>query len=159
MKNFDYIIKSTFEKINFQEKYRNLLNSFSDYENSMEKIDIKQIKMILKENKLFFKVFNPGQEFYHKESIFDFEFSFNFKTKYGAVTSYIFIWFKGNKIEFEYPNLNFVYKWLEGKMEEPISPPSFKTYDDFRTIIISLNNIFEDFITEFLKQVKEKDMV
>lgn len=149
------IIENSFRCIDFTNRYKKTMENHSDFENRMQKIDKKEILKALKELGYTFKVFSPGQDFYIEDVVLHFKFIFSFKAKNAIMENYIHVYMDEKKIPFLYPNLAFVYRFLVGDMTTSVKAQNFKNYEEFKTIISTLLNIYEDFKSEFLRQVEQ----
>ncbi len=73
-----------------------------------------------------------------------------------------YIYINEENINYEYgyqQKLGFVYKKMTNDFEQIVNALLFRNYDDFREIMASVIEIYEDLKKEFLKLLKENNMI
>ncbi len=150
--SFNPQAEAAFVKISFVQRIVELSKRFSNYDQRMEKFDKKQILYIL--NKLGYDFKYVDRSFLYKASISDSVIAHViFDLKYGIFLTYFLISVNGVFINLDSGNLAFIYRHLIGDKEADITAPNFNNYEDFEEISKSILSIYEDFKTEFLKQM------
>lgn len=157
MEEIKEVYYESFRKINFIERYERIREKFKDFENRMTKLDNKEVKHIFKEQGYKAKIFSPGQDFYFEEFYKDIKFHFEITKKGGVIQSRIDIYINGKIPEKLDTNLVFIYRVLLNNMNLELAPPiCYTCFESFEEILIEFLSIYEDFKTEFLKQVNEQ---
>jgi hypothetical protein len=150
-RNIDFInnYKSKFLKYNF---------SIDDV---MTKMDKKENIKILKELGYEFKIFSPGQHYNYDENFGNIKLTLSSKISGGIINNYIYIYINNKKINsnFYEENLAFIYRHLKNDNNAITNAFKFRNFNDFRNAMSDIISIYEDFKTEFLKLMKEHDLL
>jgi hypothetical protein len=150
--SFNPQAEAAFVKISFVQRIDELSKRFSNYDQRMEKFDKKQILFIL--NKLGYDFKYVDRSFLYKVTISDNVIAHViFDLKYGIFLTYFLMSVNGDFINISSGNLASIYRYLIGDKEADITAPNFTNYQDFEEISKSILSIYEDFKTEFLKQI------
>jgi hypothetical protein len=149
-------IEDSYRSIDFAIRYKKLMNEHNDFQNRLQKVEKKEVLAVLKNLGYNFKVFSPGQDFYIENVTGEYKFIFSFKCKSAIMENYIFVYYNNAKIIYE-ENLAFIFRALMGDMNTSTTAPKFRDYEEFQKIITLILQIYEDFKTEFLKQVAQTE--
>lgn len=148
--NIDKLLKGKLEKIYFVNRYMNMCDLYSNYDKSMNSVDVEKVKKIFEKLLLPFK-FNKGERFFKlNEKLDRYNLQFNILVKSGYVQ---FVWHVKENEE------SLVLGWgmWESIIEEInyleyTRKPLFCTYEDLEAILKEAFSIYEDFKAELLKQ-------
>lgn len=127
----------------------------------MKKMDKKENLKILNDLGYKFKIFSPGQHYNYEETFGNIRLILSCKISGGIINNYIYICIDDNKINVNFlqSNLAFVYRYLLNDREAEITAFKFKNFDDFRDAMADIICIYEDFKKEFLKLMKEVNLL
>ena len=127
----------------------------------MKRMDKKENLKILKELGYNFKIFTPGQHYNYEEVFGNIKLIFSCQISGGIITEYIYIYLDGTKIEGNLlkSNLAFVFRNLLNNKEAEITACTFRNFNDFRDAMSDIISIYEDFKKEFLKLLKENNLL
>ncbi|MDR6969461.1 hypothetical protein J2X31_003492 [Flavobacterium arsenatis] len=156
------IAYQAYRNIDFVRKLKNnSLRYDFPLDNIMKKMDKKENLKILKELGCDFKIFTPGQHYNYEEVFGNIKLILSCQISGGIITDYIYIYVDGNKIDGTLlkSNLGFVYRYLLNDKEAEIKASKFRNFDDFRNAMGDILSIYEDFKTEFLKLMKEENLI
>lgn len=150
-KNIDFVIKFKSGSL----KYKFPLDDI------MKRMDKKENLRILKELGYNFKIFTPGQYYDFEEIFGNIKLILSCQISGGIITEYIYIYIDDSKIEGNMlkSNLAFVYRYLLNDKESEISAFKFRDFDDFRDAMADIVSIYEDFKKEFLKLMKQENLL
>jgi hypothetical protein len=157
------IIYNSYQNIDFINRYKSIYPKyFFDIDIIMKKMDKKENLKILKELGYSFKIFTPGQYYNYEEKFDNIKLILSSQISGGIISSYIYIYIKEENIDHKYnyeQNLGFVYKKMTNDYNQIVNALCFRDYDDFREIMASLIEIYEDFKKEFLKLLIENNLL
>lgn len=157
------IAYKAFRNINFIRRLKDGSLKF-DFPSSeiMKRMDKKENLRILKELGYSFKIFTPGQYYDFEEVIGNVKLILSSQISGGIITNYIYIYINDIKIDHKFKfeeNLGFVYRYLMDDMNAEITAYTFRNFDDFRNAMADIISIYEDFKKEFLKLMKEENLL
>jgi hypothetical protein len=148
--NIDKQLKSKLEKVDFVIRYMNICNKYSNYDKSMDSVNIEEVKEIFESLLLPFKFYKSERFFKLNEKVDSYYLQFNIVVKSGYVQ---FIW----HIKQNEEPLKLGWGMWESIIEEMTSleytrKPLFCSYLDLEAILKEVFSIYEDFKEELLKK-------
>ncbi|MFD2915232.1 hypothetical protein [Psychroserpens luteus] len=127
----------------------------------MKKMDKKENLKVLKKLGYDFKIFTPGQHYKYEEVFGNIKLILSCKISGGIINDYIYIYINGEKIDVNLlqSNLAFIYRYLINDLNAEISAFKFRDYIDFKNAMRDITNIYEAFKIEFLRLMKEQNIL
>lgn len=159
-KIYEDLYYKSFTNINFIEKYKNIMSAHNhDIDKMLSRMDKSIIKKTFKEIGYDFKISSPGQFYVFHETYGNCSFKISFQISGGIIATYVYIYKGDNYINIDNNKLGFLYRHLLNNMNLQINNPSFLDYNELKTILIKILKIYEDFKKEFLKLMKEENLL
>ena len=156
---FEDLYYKSFSNIDFTNKYKKLMDNHKhSLDDILKRMDKSIIKKTFKEIGYDFKISSPGQFYVFYETIGNYSFKVSFQITGGIVIIYIYIYINHEYIKVANNNLTFLYRYLLNDMNLVTNQPTFINYEELKTILINILNIYEDFKKEFLKLLKEENL-
>jgi hypothetical protein len=157
------LVYNSYKNINFIERYSNIFPKYLfEIDSLMKKMDKKENLKILAAFGYVFKILTPGQYYNYEETFGNIKLILTFQISGGVITPYIFIFLDEINIDYKYnfsQNLGFIYKKMTNNYEQTVNAFCFRNFDDFKNAVSDIISIYEDFKKEFLKLLKENDLL
>ena len=155
--SIDIRLKKVLQKINFEKRYLEICNKYSDFRNSINSKSISDIDLLLNQMEVKFK-------YSKKECFFKIEDKSNLITIGFNIIPYTgalqFVWsVKQNKqmLELSCGVLESILEEMLNKSFEIRPRPYYSNYQELEEILTEAFAIYEDFKTEVLKVDWEKE--
>lgn len=152
----DFKLKPEIEKIllriNFIERYDELVNNYKLKDTSMEKVDKDKILEIISE--LGYKAkYNKSEKFFKikHQKIGNYSFEFNLAFPYGKV-EFIWVVMEKDKVLLGSPCSSYKNRILDGNYKYPC--PFCDNYEEVKNVLEIGFKMYEDFKKEFLRDKK-----
>lgn len=159
-KIYEDLYYKSFTNINFIEKYKNIMYAHNhDLDKILPRMDKSIIKKTFKVIGYDFKISSPGQFYVFYETNGNCSFKISFQISGGIIGTYIYIYIGEKYIDIDNNKLGFLYRHLLNNMNLQINNPSFLDYNELETILIKILKIYEDFKKEFLKLMKQENLL
>ena len=149
--SIDIRLKKVLQKINFEKRYLEICNKYSDFQNSINSKSISDIDLLLNQMEVKFKYSKKECFFKIKEKIVAYDFQFNIIPYTGALQ---FVWsVKLNKqmLELSWGIWESILEEMLNKSFEIRPRPYYSNYQELKEILTEAFAIYEDFKTEVLK--------
>ena len=149
--SIDIRLKRILQKINFEKRYLEICNKYSDFENSIDSKSISDIDLLLNQMEVKFKYSKKECFFKIKEKIVAYNFQFNIIPYTGALQ---FVWsVKQNEqmLELSWGVWESILEEILNKSFEIRPRPYYSNYQELKEILTEAFAIYEDFKTEVLK--------
>jgi hypothetical protein len=157
---FEDVYYKSFSNIDFINKYKKLMDDHNhSLDDILKRMDKSIIKRIFKEIGYDFKISSPGQFYVFYETFKNMSFKISFQITGGIVIIYVYIYINHEYIKVANNNLTFLYRFLLADMNKVTNQPTFTNYEELKTILINILNIYEDFKNEFLRLLKEENLL
>lgn len=150
------IIINSLINIDFTKRYKTIFSKYSNYDDMITKMDKSKNLQTLKTINSSFKIFNPGQYYNLEDNYNDVKFKLSLKINRGFITSYLYIYFNEKKSSYEHNNFAFIYRNILKDNEAETKAPAFKDYTELKLVTSLIYGIYNDFKTEFLRQLDIK---
>lgn len=155
--SIDIRLKKVLQKINFEKRYLEICNKYSDFQNSINSKSISDIDLLLNQMEVKFK-------YSKKECFFKIEDKSNLITIGFNIIPYTgalqFVWsVKQNKqmLELSWGVWESILEEMLNKSFEIRPRPYYSNYEELQEILTEVFAIYEDFKTEVLKVDWEKE--
>ena len=154
------IYYESFKNIDFINKYKKIMDTHNhSLEDILSRMDKSIIKKTFKEIGYDFKISSPGQFYVMFETVSNVSFKISFQISGGIIATYIHIYVGDNYIDIDNNKLGFLYRYLLNSMNLQINNPTFLDYFELKIILSDVLDIYEDFKKEFLKLMKEENLL
>ena len=155
--SIDIRLKKVLQKINFEKRYLEICNKYSDFQNRINSKSISDIDLLLNQMEIKFKYSKKECFFKIKEKIVTYDFQFNIIPYTGALQ---FVWsVKLNKqmLELSWGVWESILEEMLNKSFEIRPRPYYSNYQELEEILTEAFAIYEDFKIEVLKVDWEKE--